>query len=550
MLQLFGKEISAIQAAASLGIAAVVYVLWRDVHFTFHEPRLWLVVSGVAFLVLFRNFIPNIAWAWWGWGVLTLTWSLAPGNTLVNSLWEILYLAALVAGLWRPGFWILNAVLLVYGLDRAILLNIFDLQLYVSGGHHYVAGAQALLLVPLSLTFLSRESKPALKVLLGLLFVASLYLALISGSRAVYLPLILVFGLTVGRLLVEGVRWYSISATLAVTAGILLVADGMIPNSPMLTALGGRATVEAQVASASDGGAFTSRLRYWDQTFDMALDYPFGTGAGSYQAIIHAYQKYPMSWSNSPHNLYVETVATGGWPRLLLLLGLLLPALWGGWRSKDWPWALAATGLWTTLAFDVTSYYPSFMMLAFCSVGAISGNHSGFGVERGSTKPVLKLVNWPFIILAIGLTAWWYYPCHGTGCAVERYLGLRSKIEAQLVSLEPHARPELLQQAQELYPKSVWVWRAKQRYETDPAASLAIAREIAQRFPYQHPQNYLDWANDALALGKIEEARQAIRTGLVHFPADEYPYGERRMTREWYQEEWVAEAQRLLLATR
>jgi hypothetical protein len=60
-----------------------------------------------------------------GLGGLTLFWRLAPGHTLVWTLWGIVFLAALMAGRWLPGFWLLNLPLLFLGLDAGLLLYHF-----------------------------------------------------------------------------------------------------------------------------------------------------------------------------------------------------------------------------------------------------------------------------------------------------------------------------------------------------------------------------------------------------------------------------------------
>lgn len=85
-------------------------------------------------------------------------------------------------------------------------------------------------------------------------------------------------------------------------------------------------------------------------------------------------------------------------------------------------------------------------------------------------------------------------------------------------------------------------------FTESPSAKLDIAREIAARFPNQHPENFLVWANAALVAGEVDEAKKAIEAGLSVFPANRYPYGERRMTRERHQD-WIDQA-RTILAVR
>ena len=64
---------------------AFLYLAWRVwdyPYFIYTEPPFWLVLGGLAALAYWGRELPYVGWLWWGWGLLTLTWSLAPGNTL------------------------------------------------------------------------------------------------------------------------------------------------------------------------------------------------------------------------------------------------------------------------------------------------------------------------------------------------------------------------------------------------------------------------------------------------------------------------------------
>ena len=87
------------------------------------------------------------------------------------------------------------------------------------------------------------------------------------------------------------------------------------------------------------------RVRMAEQTLAITAAHPQGTGVGSFPAVIHRYQRYPMLWSNSAHNFYLETLATGGPLRLLLLLAILGTAVVAGWRTERWPVALGGSRL-------------------------------------------------------------------------------------------------------------------------------------------------------------------------------------------------------------
>ncbi|GEM88755.1 hypothetical protein [Oceanithermus desulfurans] len=77
----------------------LVWRVWDYPYFIYTEPPLWVAAGGLAALLYWGRKVPAVGWLWRGWGLLT--WSLAPGNTLVASLWELPILAALAVGRWR-----------------------------------------------------------------------------------------------------------------------------------------------------------------------------------------------------------------------------------------------------------------------------------------------------------------------------------------------------------------------------------------------------------------------------------------------------------------
>lgn len=330
-----------------------------------------------------------------------------------------------------------------------------------------------------------------------------------------------------------------------VVAVVVATLEAAQPWRPLLAALGDKASIERQVDSVGDRGAFTQRLRFWDQTLTMALANPLGAGNGSYEAIIHAYQKYPMAWSRSPHNYYLETLATGGFPRLVLLIGLLAVPLWRAWRSREWPWALATAGVWSTLAFDVTSYYPAFMMYAFLLVGATHHRSNGATRAVSEMQPSRTLFPVVSLVTAVAMSVWWFLPCEGDRCLIDRYHGVEYLASDYLANLEPDQRVRVIHELRELNPQSLWVLRLELQGASSPTERLRLTREIATRFPNQSPFNFLAWAEAALAVADTSEAAEAVRAGRMVFGQDGYPYGERRMNRELYQQ-WLDASEEIL----
>lgn len=150
-----------------------------------------------------------------------------------------------------------------------------------------------------------------------------------------------------------------------------------------------------------------------------------------------------------------------------------------------------------------------------------------------------------FLLAVVSLIAWWYAPCGSIDCATSRYLGVDFKVMEALSIAEPDQVDVLLERAAELNPSSLWVLQLSKAYARTPNELLAVTREIAVRFPYQHPRNFTAWAEAALEVGDVAEARLALQKGFEYFAPDRYPYGEDRMPPEIY-EEWVASAQELL----
>jgi O-antigen ligase len=358
----------------------IIFLLWQQPLNHYANIPLWMLIVCLVALIGLSLRVSWLVWAWWGLGAITFFWSLTPGSTFNATFWEILYVAAFAAGVASSrqfansaglGFWGLNAILFVSSLYQALTLGAFGGNLiYFSGSLHYVVGAQALMLViPLFVLLLRNPGKWMLFIWIAT--IAAVFALLISGARAVYLPFVLLFVWSTWRAWREGVkpaRIVLVTGMLAVTVGAIDVA---IPFHPVQSALVGKASASLAVQGTQEGGSFSSRVQMWDQTLGMAFKYPFGTGTASFKDVLPAFQKYPTVLFANAHNYYIETAATGGWLRLIVLLGLLALTFWRALQSSSWPVALGAAGLWTTFAFDITGYFPSMMMLAFAGLGLL-----------------------------------------------------------------------------------------------------------------------------------------------------------------------------------
>src|SRR5690606_17714947 len=130
----------------------------------------------------------------------------------------------------------------------------------------------------------------------------------------------------------------------------------------------------------------------------------------------YAFQLYPMLWSSSPHNYAIETLATGGWPRLALLLVVGLTSVWRGLNSDRWPWAVAAIALGTTLMFDVTADYPRVTTMLFLLLGgSYYGRQEADAPAKDPVSGAAKQIGRALGLLAsavlLAVALWWYLPC-------------------------------------------------------------------------------------------------------------------------------------------
>ena len=384
---------------------------------------------------------------------------------------------------------------------------------YVSGSHHYLLGALALGALPLFPARVARrDAYPLASFLLATL---ALYAALISGARAVYLPLLLLPLLAL-RLAQEGLGFSRTLLLLLALEGGVAALEALVPGNAVLNALVfkvGLAQVEVQPKPVQEEeeaptiGNVEARLLMWRLALRIALDHPLGTGNGSYSQVFEAYMDYPGLegvWSRSPHNYLLETLATGGFPRLALLLLLLWPAVRGFW-GRDWPWALAVFGLWAPMLFDVSGFYPGYLTLAFLSLGTLGSSPTPRWAGIGGG------------LLALTLLLYWFWPCQGAACA-HRHLYFPPHVAQALAKTSPEGRSTLLREAQKRYPLSPWPFVLALRHEKDPMARLQLARELARHFPYARESFYQAWAEAARALGHKEETLLALETGLRHFP--------------------------------
>lgn len=531
-----------------LGVAAglgLILLLNDRVDLLWTAAPWWLAAWALATAALLVRRVPPLVSALWLLGLASYGWSMTPGATLLAAIWGLTWVAAAAVGRMRSGLFLVVLAIVLNDLVNALALNAFGLQSYLSGSVHYLLGAKALVLLPVALAGMALGRRRWSVVSWWSLATVAVFAALISGSRGVYLPMLVM--LPAVLLKAHGRRELR-RLVVGLVAGALVVAsvDAVTPFHPVSAALSDKASAGAQASAVASDGSFTLRLRYWDQGLGMVVTHPLGVGLGGFRGTIHAFQEFPMLWSSSPHNVFVETAATLGWPGLAVLVALLVVAFVRAWRSPRWPWALALMGLWATLAVDVTADYPSVLAIAFAVVGAclgtepVSPGRGSFGWAAG--RSALAAVT---VASGVVLSAYWYAPCAGTDCLVGRWRGVEYRVLAGVGSLPGADRGPLFARLERLYPRSLWVLQLEQKYAGTLEERVAVARRIAQSYPLQSWRNYLTWADLSLEAGDVVQAKKAVRAGLAVFGPDAHRYPEHRADPEGFQA-WLQRANEIL----
>lgn len=505
----------------SVLVYTVIYWLWQNTLTHNDSPIAILTLIGILGIIVLRSSLPVVAWVWWGLGLFTLVYSLTPGQTMATSLWETLYLAAFAATSFLQKtpttlFWILNIGIFGYSLFSSLSLNFFGIAQYFSGSIHYLTGAQSLILIPFFWIYALRTSRWAWLAGLGLGL--SVYAVLLSGARAVYLPFVLVILLLVIR------SWWATRQTMRIAGIITAISLGilglntLLPGNFLADAIGSKTSLERQTSDFQAAGSFGSRLQMWKQTLDIALKRPQGTGNGSFRDTLAAYQEFPTVLFATPHNYYLETLSTGGWLRLVALVGLLGLVWYRGWRTEAWPYVLGSLGLWLTLGFDITGTYPQVMMLAFATLGLIYRY-----IPQPQTIGFSRLSALGALVVSI-LGIWWFWPCHND-CAIKQKQGFRPAVLTEASELPVLEQKVFLQGAAQLNPQSIWVYRAMLNNTKVPSERLDLLQIVNRKFPLYSPNYYLEQAQLSYQLGQTELAKQTLEQGLKVFPPDLNPAG-------------------------
>lgn len=546
-----------LRSVPALLLAIVVVGQWSTPEFLWNPPPLWAVILALVALTLGIERVPIWALAWWLLGLVSLSWTLTPGTTLVAVLWALVYTSAWAAS---GGAYVLGAslvIILVEGVFSTISLQSFGMAQYFSGSIEYLTGAIGLLILPFAWQQSVRCKGHLLRIGSQVVSAIALLAALTSGARAVYLPLLFVAPVVVVREFRGSARRSALAAM--VILSLVGLANAVIPGNPVgdavgikihpsgvgfLTSSASRATEPNAANPVKVEGGIGSRLKMWDQTVRVGLTHPLGTGLGSFRDVIVGFQRYPTVNFSSAHNALLEIFATQGWVGLGLVLYLLSTSVAGSWRRPHlWPFAVGSAAIWCTMLFDVTWSMPEIPLLAFWSLS----------VGRGAAArvwPAHRRVRWVLHglvpVVGIVVVAWWYVPCDGASCVMKRHLGFSAEASALVQRAPAFEQRALLENLKSMYPRSIWVWSLERAVATSPSAQIQADQELISRFPLASPSIYLALARLQFEQGNDSAARHVLNRGLDTFPPGLVPAGVPLVSNGQSYETWIADARSLM----
>jgi hypothetical protein len=150
------------------------------------------------------------------------------------------------------------------------------------------------------------------------------------------------------------------------------------------------------------------------------------------------------------------------------------------------------------------------------------------------------------LVVMAGMTAWWFTPCDGSRCEVDRHFSRSNEVISLLRgTADSSQRNSILDVAQKVNPKSAWVWQTRLFFTNLPTKKLEVLQEMNRLFPLVHPDTYLEWAKVAVQVGDKAEAIRALQLGLQRFPPNLQPTGVPLAKANWYAD-WISEAQKML----
>jgi len=113
----------------------------------------------------------------------------------------------------------------------------------------------------------------------------------------------------------------------------------------------------------------------------------------------------------------------------------------------------------------------------------------------------------------VALAAWWYSPCPGPECAIERYRGFPPKVISAAQAF-PEEAEKLYQKSRILYPYASWPLLQLYKNSNTLDEKIRIAKELIQEFPYANVNYYISLYKMYLSIGWEEKAfsvRQSIQ---------------------------------------
>lgn len=165
--------------------------------------------------------------------------------------------------------------------------------------------------------FFVKELKIQLKVLIGVYILLSLHIIKETASQQGFLVLGLGTAVVLGLYVAQRGRTFGISYAVLSILGFIVVLLGTLNKGPL--------------ASIVYKASVTYRGDYWRAGWKMTLDHPiFGVGMDSYgdwyrrsRDTAATLRRGPEVTSNAAHNVYLDISSYGGFPLLIIYIGLM-----------------------------------------------------------------------------------------------------------------------------------------------------------------------------------------------------------------------------------
>lgn len=437
------------------------------------------------------------------------------GMQLFNSKRRILDLFLVIAS-------IVGLVCLI-GLVQYFFNELLPIEFYLGperrvgstlGNSAFLGGYIALIFPMLLSQALSHEYDKRVRILLGLLLAALVFLLFVTQSRSSIIAFVISMALF--ALLTKRKKHI---AALVIGAGVVSIIA--IASSPSLI---------QRFESVFDTGASSTLARrwyFWDAGLRAFLDSPvLGHGVGNYESAMMPFRR-PDYWVVKSedivphaHNEIIETAVETGIPGILGFLLIFLGSLWAGFRTirqaDGWERLTAVgllcgiTGVLIDSMANVSMRQPPVMATAWLFAGLLVSSvltHKTIPSFSFSMKKYKKLSWIPIAVWLVLIIPFLNAQTQKLKASSYLLKGLYAGISGRsAIAVGEYERAAALDSSNYLVLSGMTVELLKLQ---QPARALRVLESIEKRYP-QYPRDALMESVALLSLNRLPEARSAI----------------------------------------